>query len=377
MPEHINDSKSFLLTPGPVTLSEKVKAALSSDIIFHRYAAFESLFEQTCLLLKTAMDSTPDHKIVVLSGSGTLANEAAISTVFNSQDRLLMISNGDFGNRLITMAEMHSIPHSKLQYDWGEEINVKEAEELLQLQSYSGIVMVGLETSTGMRNPLAEIGELSKKYKTLFFVDAVSALGSENVSVEQNHIDICTTVPNKGIGGPPGLSIVALSPDAVVSATRNKGKSMYLDLNRYLEIAQKKQTPTTPAISLFFGLKAALEELLEETIERRINRFCKNTAMILEKLTTYDIVPFVKNRAARSNAVLTLSFPKYVDIIEMHNYFLDSGITLWKPLHPGPLKPYNCMQVSVMGSIDTPQISRFLNVFTTYMKSLEIGVEHP
>ena len=369
MSEYSNQG-SFLMTPGPVTLSDTVRKALSNEIIFHRYSSFESLFEDTCNLLHTILDTTPEHQVLILTGTGTLANESAISSVFNENDRLLMLSNGDFGERLITMASMHGIPHKSLRYEWGEEIDCRQVEHLLCSEKFTGIVMVGLETSTGMSNPVEEIGLLSEKYRLIYFLDAVSAIGSEYISVKDDNIDVCITVPNKGIGGPPGLGVVALSPAAVRNAERNKGRSMYLDLNRYLDFARKRQTPTTPAVSLFYGLKAALTELKEETVDRRILRYQENTAFILDRLQQFGVTPFVKNSSARSNAGLTLSFPDYIDIVDMHNHFIKNGITLWKPLHPGPLKPYNCMQLSVMGAVRKSQIMKFLDLFEDYVKTL-------
>lgn len=282
-----------------------------------------------------------------------------------------MLSNGDFGERIIKILEIHHIECCPLRVSWGERFNVQDVESLLSNSSITGVAMVALETSTGMVNPVHEVGQFCQRYHKVFFVDAVSALGAETLSVKKDGIDLCTSVPNKGLEGPPGIGIVCVNTSVFQSRKPSYPRSMYLDLYRYDEYAQREQTPTTPAVPIIRALDSALDRLLQEGMQNRQERYRRLSRLLLKHITKMGIKPFISDSSLRAKAVLTLCFPTHIDITAMHNYFLTHGITLWKPIHPGPLAPYNIMQLSVMGDIDEPEATYFLDLLHAYLS------EHP
>ena len=195
--------KKMLFAPGPVMTTKKVKMAALAPDICHRRPVFEKLYSDIRLnLLKLFHGEKDEYTTVVVSGSGTSSNETVLSSVVDSNKKVLLISNGEFGNRLKKIINCYGIGLNLLEYRWAEYPDLKEIEnELKKDKDISLISMVYQETSTGMINPVHEVGMLARKYNKMYHVDAISAIGGEGVNVKRDNIDFCTGVPNKAVSG--------------------------------------------------------------------------------------------------------------------------------------------------------------------------------
>lgn len=198
--ENYLEKKEILMIPGPTKVTEEVIKELEKPIIPHRDSRFKNLFNELTSLVKEVFETKKD--VILLTGSSTLGMEAAIANVSDSNDNVLVISNGKFGERFAEIASRYAnVIHVKRK--WGERINLEEIEKLFREYRIKAVTMVHNETSTGMVNPLKEIGELAKKYGALFIVDVVSSVGGDIIEFDKWNIDIAVLGVQKAIGAPP------------------------------------------------------------------------------------------------------------------------------------------------------------------------------
>ena len=203
--------------------------------------------------------------MLLLTGSGTAAMEMAISSVIPEGKKILVVSNGAFGDRLDEIAALHGIGRVVLRYPWGELPDpAAVARALASDPEIAGAAMIHHETSVGLLNPVREIGRLCHARGVTLIVDAVSALGAEDVDVVRDHVDICYSSANKCLHSVSGVSFLCVAPAVWSRIADIRPRVYYLDLKRHRRYLEElRQTPFTPAVSSFFALETALDELAE------------------------------------------------------------------------------------------------------------------
>ena len=240
-----------LFSPGPVMTSARVKAALVHYDVCHRDGDYAAVVERLQAKLRTVFGASPAHETLLLTGSGTAAMEMAISSVIPPGGKLLVIANGAFGERLDEIAALHEIPRVVLRYEWGAVPEPRDVARALDADpQIAGVVMIQHETSVGLLNPVGEIGRLCRGRGVMLIVDAVSALGAEDVDVVRDHVDICYSSANKCLHSVSGVSFVCVAPEVWERIAHVAPRVYYLDMlrtRRYL--AELRQTPFTPAVS--------------------------------------------------------------------------------------------------------------------------------
>jgi 2-aminoethylphosphonate-pyruvate transaminase len=366
-----DDSKTnVLMTPGPVRVPDAVLEELAKPIIFHRYEDFQALYGRLVARLHRLFGGTPDHKCLMFTGSGTLANETVLGSVFDEKDKVLVISNGDFGERLATICSLHNIPtiHHKLSYF--EVVDPEEVVNIAFSGGVTGIALVAMETSTGMINPVRDIGFLLKKRsnsRITFFVDAVSAFGCESLDVGDWAVSYCTSVPNKALEAPPGVSFACVDINLYMSRERLP-RNYYLDLSRYIKFNACLQTPTTPSIPQFRAMQKALDLLEEEGIVNRRARYLSMSRRLIERLEPLGFHPVIKSQAQRSPAVTAFEVPKGVDADQLNMALRKNGYILWFPqqyLYRGVTR---LMLASVMGCIYECHIDSLADIIRSFIE---------
>jgi len=347
--------------------SERVhKAALHEDIC-HRVPEFEGLIKRLQENLLKVFQANDEYFILPITGSGTAANEAVISSYFFDGKRALLVNNGEFGCRLADLLITHDVPFTHLECEWCKMPDVEEIESHIKSKDIDAVIMVCHETSTGMLNPLEEVGRLAHTYGKTFIVDGVSAVGGESMNMVENHIDFCTTSSNKCISGLPGVGIVCAKISRLEAMNGQKPKTNYLNLyNQYRMLLTAKQTLNTPSTTIFYTLDEAVEELLEEGLENRIKRYRECAAMIRHKVKKLGMRMVIDEKYA-SNTVTTLLLPQEVPVDDFIVEMEVNGYTVY----PGKrhLQEQNAFQIGNMGHIFPDMTERFLEVLeATYMK---------
>ncbi len=209
----------------------RVYRALSTPIIGHLDPEFLQIMDDIQQLLRFVFQ-TKNQFTIAISATGSAGMESAFVNVIEPGDKVIVGVNGVFGNRMSDIVERCSATPIQIKKPWGESIDLQEIEDRLkQAGGVKAVALVHAETSTGVMQPLAEVGELCKRYGALLIVDAVTSLGGVPVKVDDWQIDVCYSGTQKCLSCPPGLALITFSDEAI-SITKNrktKVQSWYLD----------------------------------------------------------------------------------------------------------------------------------------------------
>jgi alanine-glyoxylate transaminase/serine-glyoxylate transaminase/serine-pyruvate transaminase len=211
----------------------------------------------------------------MLAGSGTLGMEAVMANVIEKGDRVLCVENGFFGEKWEDIVTAHGGVVDRLRFDWGAAIDLKQLKEKLETGEHKMFTVEHVDTSTGIANPLDEIGELSKVTDAFYVVDSVCGIGGMPLKMDEWNIDICLTGSQKAIGAPPGISLFCLNERAwsAVESKKTKIGDYYADLTRWKPIMDNPRGYfATPAVGMILGMLEALRIIHEEGLEARWRR---------------------------------------------------------------------------------------------------------
>ena len=187
-------NKYFLFTPGPVNVARNVQEALCKEDICHREVEFDRLLQsiENKILNVFSVHNTSDYRAVVITGSGTAANEAILGSVVGNKN-ILILSNGEFGDRLYNISKILNKNTFFLEFGWGKKLDLDEIKAYLKSHTIDIVAMVHHETSSGMLNSLEDVGALSKKSGAMFIVDCVSSAGAEIIDMKKCQIAFCSS----------------------------------------------------------------------------------------------------------------------------------------------------------------------------------------
>ena len=200
----------ILLTPGPLTTSQTVKEAMLTDrCTWDEDYNLHIVEEIRKSLVSLATQHTGDYTSILLQGSGTYCVEAVIGSVIKPGDKLLILSNGAYGDRMGNIAEYHGISYDMLAFDETEQVSVSYVDDYLSHNAeITHVAVVHCETTTGVLNPLKEIAHLVKMYGKKLIVDAMSSFGGVPLDVHELGIDFLISSANKCIQGVPGFGFI-------------------------------------------------------------------------------------------------------------------------------------------------------------------------
>lgn len=335
----------------------EVAEALTSYEFGHREEELSALLEtlRTNVLAVGGLDPER-YTAVVLTGSGTAANESVLSSVVGDDDTVLVIENGEFGERLAKISRVYGHETITVTHAWGEAVDLDRVARAIETHAPDLVVMVHHETSTGMLNPVEQVGALVRTHGTRLFVDAVSSFSADALDVEAANITFLSTSSGKAIGSYPGLSLVIGTHDAFRALQGKAPRCHYLDLNRYYEFAvHKRQTPNTPAVPLMLALNRALELALEEGIEQRQSRLRALSEHVRGRLREIGLRPLLETEPL-SNVLTSVllpegvSFEAFREALREHDFVIYGG--------KGPFEG-RMFQVSTIGAVDDELLDRF------------------
>jgi aspartate aminotransferase-like enzyme len=262
------DNKLMLMIPGPTPVPESVLLALAKHPIGHRSGEFGTIMAEVTAGLKWLHQTQND--VLILTASGTGAMEAGIINFLSPGDRVLVGTNGKFGDRWAQLAEGFGLTVERITAEWGKALNPEDFRTRLEAdttKNIKAVIITHSETSTGVLNDLETINRYVKAHGALIIVDAVTSLGATNVPIDEWGLDVVASGSQKGFMLPPGLGFVAVSPKAWEAYATAKIPRFYLDLGKYRKDAAKNTTPFTPPVNMFFALQVALNMMQAEGLE--------------------------------------------------------------------------------------------------------------
>ena len=260
-----------LFVPGPIDVSEDVLAQMATQVISHRGKEASDLQKEITEKLQKLFFTKNNILLSTSSGSGLMEGSIRCCTL----KRAAVLSCGSFGDRWYKMGISNGVPADLFKVELGKAIEPEMVDKVLSTNKYDTVMVTHNETSTGIANPIKEIGEVIKKYDDIIYcVDTVSSAGGMKIEVDKSNIDICLTSVQKAIGLPPGMSLCTFSEKAKERAKKIPNRGYYFDLLAMYEYIENKnfQYPSTPSLSHMFALNFQLDKILEEGLDNRFKR---------------------------------------------------------------------------------------------------------
>lgn len=270
IPPRFEPPRRILMGPA---VPQEVREAMARPLVGHLDPAFRVVLDEVCSMLQAVYQTRNDLTFAV-PGTGSAGMECALTNILEPDDVAVVAVSGAFGERMREIAERCGARVLTVGGAWGLPVEPDQIEEALKNEpSVKAVCAVHAETSTGVWQPLEEIGELCRSYGALFVADAVTSLGGIELDVDVWGIDVCYSGTQKCLSVPPGLAPITFSPRAVAAReNRLQGPppSWYLDiaLIRRYQGTERLYHHTAP-ISMLYGLHEGLRLVLEEGLEAR------------------------------------------------------------------------------------------------------------
>ena len=347
----------ILLNPGPVNISERVRNALLRPDLCHREPEFTNLQDNIrSNLLKIYGLPETEWAAILLTGSGTAAVEAMITSMVPDTGHVLIIENGVYGERMRQIAKTVHIPYTSLQYDWGSPVRIEELTRALKKNNITHVAVVQHETTTGLLNNLAAIADICNEKNIPLLLDGVSSFGAETIKFRKWDIAACAATANKCLHAVPGVSFVIVNRRHIENSSITP-RNVYLDLNNYLQQQDAGGTPFTQSVQCFYALNEALQELQDEGgWQQRQKLYRLRMKIVRDGLLSLGIVPYL-DEVNCSCVLNAFQLPKKLTYEKLHDILKVKGFVIYAG-QEGLSKIL--FRISAMGAIKEDDLHRLI-----------------
>jgi 2-aminoethylphosphonate-pyruvate transaminase len=358
----------LLFTPGPLTTSATVKAAMLCDA-GSRDAEFIAAVRDIRERLLRIGGAAPggDYECVPMQGSGTFAIESVISSAIPRDGRLLVLVNGAYGRRIVEMARVHGIEVETVETPENRRISPEAVAERLggiagmttgTTTGITHVAVIHCETTTGIVNPIAEIGEKVAGAGAAYIVDAMSSFGAIPIDLAAIHADFLISSANKCIEGVPGFGFVLARRSQLIAA-KGCARTLSLDLNAQWEgLESGGQFRFTPPTHALLAFHQALRELdAEGGVEGRAARYCRNRQVLAAGMEAMGFEPYLAPED-QSYIITTYRYPANPEFRfeEFYSRLSEMGFVIY----PGKLGKEPCFRIGTIGRIGVKEIEGLL-----------------
>ncbi len=342
-------NKKLVMIPGPTPTVQSITEQMGRETIAFGDPIFVKEFSELIVELKRMW--RVDGECFVLAGSGTMAMEMAVANVTKRDDNILIVSNGFFGDRFIDICSRKGLNVDVLSAEWGDVVSPEAIENKLKEKSYAAITVTHVDTSTGARAPIEEIGQVLKKFpETIYIVDGVAATAGEREYVDDMNIDILFTGSQKAFGVAPGLALLWAGQKALL---RRKSlgtiPEYYIDFEKWIPIMNDpSKYYATPAINMIWALKESVRLINEEGIEERYERHTRVSDAFNASLEAMGFKILAK-KEHRCSTLSTVLYPEGINDAEFRKILAEEGAMV-----AGGLAAYagKMFRIGHMGNID-------------------------
>jgi alanine-glyoxylate transaminase/serine-glyoxylate transaminase/serine-pyruvate transaminase len=334
---HMTTGRHFLQIPGPSPVPERVMRAMDMPVIDHRGPEFAKLGREVLDGCKAVFQTS--GPVIIYPSSGTGAWESAIVNTLSSGDKVLMSETGHFATLWHQMAVRWGIKPEFLPGDWRrgvdpDAVHARLAED--KGREIKAVMVVHNETSTGVTSRIAEIRKAIDKagHPALLLVDTISSLGSADYRHEEWGVDVTVSCSQKGLMLPPGLGFTAVSEKALAASKTNNLPRSYWDWHEMLKPNASGFFPYTPATNLLYGLREAVNMLLEEGLENVFARHNRLAAATRAAVNAWGLEILCQEPREYSPVLTAVVMPDGHDadrfrkvVLENYNMSLGAGLT--------------------------------------------------
>jgi alanine-glyoxylate transaminase / serine-glyoxylate transaminase / serine-pyruvate transaminase len=315
-----------LMIPGPVDAEEAVLASMAHRVIPHYGQQWLELYQEAIAGLQQVFGTRDD--IIMMAGPGTAGLEAALGSLMQTGEKVLMASNGFFGERLVTVARSYGLEPVQVTAPLGQPLDPAVIRQRLSEEpDVQAVTVVHLETSTGVLNPLQEIAAVTDAFGVPIIVDAVSSLGGVPLPVDDWKIDVCVTVINKCLACPPALAPMSVSRRAWDQIDRkpDRAHGWYLNLRTWKDYSihwgSWHPYPTTLPTNNILGLLTSLRLILAEGLEAHYRRHIEAAEKVRGALQAWGFEMF-PDKAHASPLITAMYGLPGMDIDDLRRYLL-------------------------------------------------------
>jgi 2-aminoethylphosphonate-pyruvate transaminase len=357
-------TNKLLFTPGPLTTSATVKAAMLCDA-GSRDAEFIAAVHDIRERLLRIGGAAPggDYECVPMQGSGTFAIESVISSAIPRYGRLLVLVNGAYGRRIVEMARIHGIEVQTLETPENRKISPEAVAERLGetggiTTGITHVAVIHCETTTGIVNPIAEIGEKVAAAGAAYIIDAMSSFGAIPIDLAAVRADFLISSANKCIEGVPGFGFVLARRSQLIAA-KGCARTLSLDLHAQWEgLEAGGQFRFTPPTHALLAFHQALRELdAEGGVEGRAARYCRNHQVLARGMEAMGFEPYLAPDD-QSYIITTYRYPANPEFRfeEFYSRLSERGFVIY----PGKLSQEPCFRIGTIGRIGVEEIEGLL-----------------
>lgn len=356
-----------LLTPGPLTTSDAVKREMLVDRCTwdDDYKKITQKIRKQ--LLELAHVSEDEYTAVLMQGSGTFGVESVFSSVIGENEKVLICSNGSYGERMKDICEHSKINYVHYKQDYDLVPNPLDISNILkQDNSITHVAMVHSETTSGILNDIQSVGKVVRDAGKTFIVDAMSSFGGIDIPVSDWGIDFLISSANKCIQGVPGFSFIICRRNKLIES-KGKARSLSLDLFDQWQCMDKdgKWRFTSPT-HVVLAFSKAIDELIEEGgIPARCRRYSENNRLLIEKMKALGFSTYI-NSTKQGHIITTFFYPNDVSFKfdEFYNYIKEHGYAIY----PGKLTSLDTFRIGNIGEIYKQDIENLTNIISNFLK---------
>ena len=245
-------------TVGPVMSSDEVIEVANHSTPYFRTPEFSSVMLENERLMLEFLSAPAHSRCVFLTASGTGAMESLVMNVLNDRDKVIVVNGGSFGGRFAELCRLHKRNMSEIRLHFGRRLT-REHLEPFAGQGYTALLINMHETSSGVLYDMPMVGEFCRENNIMLLVDAISAFIADELDMSELGAAAVITGSQKALAVQPGISVVALAPEALRRVAENEEVCMYLSLKDALKNQERGQTPFTPAVTILLQINQRLK----------------------------------------------------------------------------------------------------------------------
>ena len=365
----------LLFTPGPLTTSATVKAVMQHDAGSRDREFIQTVrfIRDRLLSIGGASSGESGYECVLMQGSGTFAIESVISSAIPRDGRLLVLINGAYGRRIAQMARIHGVETETLDTPENETISPSAvAERLAGSPGFTHVAVVHCETTTGILNPLQEIGNLVHQAGAVYIVDAMSSFGAIPIDLAEAGVDFLVSSANKCIEGVPGFGFVLARHKCLMEAKGN-ARTLSLDLHaQWAGLESDGQFRFTPPTHALLAFHQALEELEAEGGPRgRMERYQRNHETLMRGASRLGLEAYLRPED-QSCIITTFRYPSHpgFEFTRFYEALSDQGFIIY----PGKLTTEPCFRIGTIGRLNPDDITSLLEAMRGVLEEMGVGI---
>ena len=363
-----------LFTPGPLTTSRTVKQAMLRDL-GSRDTEFIGTIRRVRERLLTAAGLSQEQgcESILMQGSGTFTVESVISSAISPAGKLLVIVNGAYGDRIVTIAKRHGIETTVIRSVENELPNLGEVAQALESDpSIEMVAVVHCETTSGIINPIEEIGQLVHRHSKRYFVDSMSAFGAVPFDFEACKIDYLVSSANKCIEGVPGFGFCICRREALES-TKGWARTLSLDLlAQWQGLESNGQFRFTPPTHTILAFDQALTELeAEGGVKGREKRYRCNYETLVRGMREMGFVEYVPEEL-QGIIITSFRYPddEAFDFVNFYERLSDNGFVIY----PGKVTGADCFRIGNIGRVFPSDVKALLHTVRDTLEEMGVHV---